>query len=152
MLAELLSKEDPWRRRINSLDALSAVATTHRYPTTEGRILPEPKRSLVESEIATVSKLLKDVKKEVAAAPAQTRYQGQTPVASEAERKLALATKIVSIARLRRLDMSDDMAETLTVHADERTLNNLLKEIQTASSFQDALDTHSVTIPKNDNT
>jgi hypothetical protein len=85
-------------------------------------------------------------------ARAETRYEGRTPVASEAERKLALARKIVSIARLRQLDMLDDVAEKLTVYADERTLSNLVKEIQIASSFPDALDAHSVTIPKNDNT
>jgi hypothetical protein len=39
----------------------------------------------------------------------------------------------------------------LAIYVDERILSLMLKDIQTASSFQDMLDAHSVTIPKDDN-
>lgn len=41
-LAAMLAPDDPWRQRINGLDGLSPSATTLRYPTEEGRILPAP--------------------------------------------------------------------------------------------------------------
>jgi HEPN domain-containing protein len=62
LLAEMLPKDDPWRSRILSLDELSPAATTHRYPTSEGRILPPPSRELVEREIAMVTQLVLDIK------------------------------------------------------------------------------------------
>ena len=62
LLAEMLPEGDPWRSRIQSLDELSPAATTHRYPTSEGRILPPPSRELVEREIAMVAQLVLDIK------------------------------------------------------------------------------------------
>jgi HEPN domain-containing protein len=62
LLAEMLPEGDPWRSRIQSLDELSPAATTHRYPTSEGRILPPPSRELVEREIAMVAQLVVDIK------------------------------------------------------------------------------------------
>ena len=47
--------------------------------------------------------------------------------------------------------MPDNAEEKLAIYVDERILSIMLKDIQTASSFQDMLDAHSVTIPKNDN-
>src|SRR6266571_5577562 len=61
-LAEMLPQDDPWRSRIQSLDPLSPAATTHRYPTTEGRILPPPARELIEREIAAVVQLIQDIR------------------------------------------------------------------------------------------
>jgi HEPN domain-containing protein len=47
-LAEMLPQGDEWRDRIQGLDALSPAATSHRYPTAEGRVMPPPGRELVE--------------------------------------------------------------------------------------------------------
>ncbi len=64
VLAEMLPEGDRWRFRIQSLDELSPAATTHRYPTSEGRILPppSPSRELVDREIALVAQLVLDIK------------------------------------------------------------------------------------------
>jgi HEPN domain-containing protein len=64
-LAEMLPQGDLWRPRIQSLDALSPAATSHRYPTAEGRVMPPPTRELVEREIAVVAELIADVRKAV---------------------------------------------------------------------------------------
>jgi HEPN domain-containing protein len=61
-LAEMLPEGDPWRSRIQNLDVLSPAATSHRYPTAEGRLLPSPSRELVESEMAMVAHLIEDVR------------------------------------------------------------------------------------------
>jgi HEPN domain-containing protein len=61
-LAEMLPQDDEWRGRIQSLDSLSPAATSHRYPTAEGRIMPPPGRELVEREIATVAAFIQDVR------------------------------------------------------------------------------------------
>lgn len=68
-LAEMLPHDDPWRARILRLDVLSPAATTHRYPTTEGRILAAPKRDLVEQEIETVMEIIGDVRNAVGPPP-----------------------------------------------------------------------------------
>jgi HEPN domain-containing protein len=64
-LAEMLPPDDRWRSRIQSLDALSPAATSHRYPTAEGRVMPPPGRELVEREIGIVAALIGDVRKAV---------------------------------------------------------------------------------------
>jgi HEPN domain-containing protein len=64
-LAEMLPQGDQWRARIQTLDALSPAATSHRYPTAEGRVMSSPTRELVEREITTVSELISDVRKAV---------------------------------------------------------------------------------------
>jgi hypothetical protein len=61
----MLPPNDPWRSRIQSLDALSPAATSHRYPTAEGRVMPPPGRDLVEREIAMVAVLIGDIQKAV---------------------------------------------------------------------------------------
>jgi HEPN domain-containing protein len=66
ILSEMLAPDDPWRARIYALHPLSPVATSRRYPTAEGRVLPPPSRSVVESEIDTVAQLIEDIKKAVA--------------------------------------------------------------------------------------
>jgi hypothetical protein len=60
-LAEMLPNDDPWRVRIQNLDSLSPAATSYRYPTAEGRIMPPPLRELIEREIAAVASLIQDV-------------------------------------------------------------------------------------------
>jgi HEPN domain-containing protein len=62
LLAEMLPEGDVWRPRILSLDVLSPAATSQRYPTAEGRILPPPSRDLIENEIAIVVQLVQDVR------------------------------------------------------------------------------------------
>jgi HEPN domain-containing protein len=64
-LAEMLPKGDEWRDRIHVLDSLSPAATSHRYPTAEGRVMPPPARELVEREIATVATFIQDVRSAV---------------------------------------------------------------------------------------
>jgi len=64
-LADMLPQGDEWRDRIHSLDSLSPAATSHRYPTAEGRIMPPPGRELVEGEIATVATFVQDVRSSV---------------------------------------------------------------------------------------
>jgi HEPN domain-containing protein len=64
-LAEMLPQGDQWRGRIQSLDTLSPAATSHRYPTAEGRIMSPPARNLVEQEIATVTAFIQDVRRAV---------------------------------------------------------------------------------------
>jgi HEPN domain-containing protein len=68
-LAEMLPEGDPWRARIASLDSLSPAATSHRYPTAEGRIMPPPGRELVEPEIAAVAAFIQDIRKVVGERP-----------------------------------------------------------------------------------
>jgi HEPN domain-containing protein len=150
-LAEMLPQSNAWQARVRNLDTLSPAATTLRYPTAEGRILPQPPRNLVEGEIATAAQLVQDVKKTISAAPDQQRSVERKPVASEHERKSALARRIVSVARLKGLKVPDNAEEKLAIHVDERVLSMMLKDILTASSFQDMLDARSVTIPKDDN-
>ncbi len=64
-LAEMLPQDDQWREKIQRLDSLSPAATSHRYPTAEGRIMPPPKRELVEQEIAAVEAFVTDVRETV---------------------------------------------------------------------------------------
>jgi len=64
-LAEMLPESDPWRSRVQSFDLLSSAATTHRYPTSEGRLIPAPARESVEREIAAAAQLVEDIKKAV---------------------------------------------------------------------------------------
>jgi HEPN domain-containing protein len=64
-LAEMLPLDDSWRPRIQSLDALSPAATSHRYPTAEGRVMQPPGLDLVEREIAAVAALIGDVRNAV---------------------------------------------------------------------------------------
>jgi HEPN domain-containing protein len=64
-LAEMLPQDDEWRGRIQSLDSLSPAATSLRYPTAEGRIMPPPGRELVAREIATVAAFIQDVRRAV---------------------------------------------------------------------------------------
>ncbi len=64
-LAEMLPQGDQWRGRIQSLDSLSPAATSLRYPTAEGRIMPPPTRELVEREIGTVAEFIHDVRRAV---------------------------------------------------------------------------------------
>ena len=129
----------------------SPAATTLRYQTAEGRILPLPERHLVEGEIKTVAQLVQDIKKVISLPPDQPKPVDKKTVLSEHERKSALAKRIVSIARLKELEMPDNVEEKLAIYVDERTLSGMLKEIQTDSSFQDILDAHSITIPRDDN-
>ena len=68
-LAEMLPQNDSWRSRIQSLDLLSPAATSHRYPTAEGRVMPPPARDLVEREIAAVAALIGDVRNAVGEGP-----------------------------------------------------------------------------------
>ena len=63
VLAGMFAADDPWRQRISELDFLSPAATSHRYPTAEGRVLSPPRRELVESDIAAVLRLIEDVKR-----------------------------------------------------------------------------------------
>jgi len=65
LLAEMLDLPDPWRARIKSLDTLSPAATSHRYPTAEGRIMTPPRRDIVEKEIAVVETFIRDIRKTV---------------------------------------------------------------------------------------
>jgi HEPN domain-containing protein len=67
-LAEMLTPADQWRARIKSLDTLSPAATSHRYPTAEGRIMSPPRRESVEQEIAVVAVFIRDVRKAVGGA------------------------------------------------------------------------------------
>jgi HEPN domain-containing protein len=62
LLAEMFSETDPWRVRVRSLDPLSPAATTHRYPTAEGRVLPQPAPEIVEREIAQVEQFIRDIR------------------------------------------------------------------------------------------
>jgi HEPN domain-containing protein len=50
-LAQMLKHDDEWSLRVKKLDSLSPAATSYRYPTAEGRIIPPPKLELVESEL-----------------------------------------------------------------------------------------------------
>jgi HEPN domain-containing protein len=68
-LAEMLPLNDLWRSRIQSLDSLSPAATSHRYPTAEGRVMPPPGRDLVEREIAAVAALIGDARNAVSEGP-----------------------------------------------------------------------------------
>ena len=105
----------------------------------------------MEGEIKTAAQLVQDIKKVISLPPDQPKPVDKKAVLSEHERKSALAKRIVSIARLKELEMPDNVEEKLAIYVDERTLSGMLKEIQTDSSFQDILDAHSITIPRDDN-
>ena len=67
-LAEMLPEGDQWRGRIQDFDLLSPAATSLRYPTAEGRIMPPPIREVVEREIGTVTVFIQDVRRAVSEA------------------------------------------------------------------------------------
>jgi HEPN domain-containing protein len=66
MLSEMFPADDPWRSRVHAFHRLSPAATSLRYPTAEGRVLPPPARNVVEGEIDSVVKLIAEVKEETA--------------------------------------------------------------------------------------
>jgi HEPN domain-containing protein len=70
-LAEMLPHGDEWRERINSFNSLSPAATSLRYPTVEGRIMPPPDRELVEPDIDRVAAFIEDVRRTVAGPPSR---------------------------------------------------------------------------------
>lgn len=145
-MAELLPEHDKWRSRIKALDDLSPAATTRRYPTAEGRIVPPPSREHLESEIAIVAQLLQDIRKAVTTA-ASPVPACQSPAL---ERKSALAKEIVAIALARKLEVPDNIEEKLVVYVDEPTLREMVKAVKIAASFQDALHASSIIMPKYD--
>ena len=65
ILSEMLPADDPWRARVHGFHPLSPAATSLRYPTAEGRLLPPAARNVVESEIESVIMLIADVREEV---------------------------------------------------------------------------------------
>jgi HEPN domain-containing protein len=146
-LAEMIPGEDEWRARIQGLDALSSVATTHRYPTAEGRILPTPTRQLVENEIASVAELIGDVRQAVTRS-ASSGFDEQPLPSAVPDRTSVLAAQIVATATARKLAMPDDIAETLWLYVDEPTLRQMVQAVTTASSFQDVLDASAVPISR----
>jgi HEPN domain-containing protein len=64
-LPEMLPQGDPWREKIQAFDLLSPAATSLRYPTVEGRIMPPPARELVEREMDAVAVFIQDVQSSV---------------------------------------------------------------------------------------
>lgn len=52
-------------KRIQAFDLLSPAATSLRYLTVEGRIMPSPVRELVEQEIGAVAAFIQDVRRTV---------------------------------------------------------------------------------------
>ena len=58
LLAEMLPLNDSWRSRFQSLDSLSPAATSHRYPTAEGRIMPPWDGVLSETELDSLASYL----------------------------------------------------------------------------------------------
>jgi HEPN domain-containing protein len=146
-LAEMIPGDDEWRARIQGFDVLSSAATTHRYPTAEGRILPAPTRQLVESEIASVDELVRDVRQAVTR-PASSGFDDQPLLSPVPDRASALAAKIVATATARNLALPDNIVETLTLFVDEPTLRQMVRAVTTASSFQDALNASAVIIPE----
>ncbi len=64
---------------------------------------------------------------------------------------MPLKAKASVLLTVKELEMPDNVEEKLAIYVDERTLSGMLKEIQTDSSFQDILDAHSITIPRDDN-
>jgi len=150
VLARMLKPDDEWSLRIKKLDPLSPAATSRRYPTAEGRIIPPPGLELIESEIGTVTQLIIDIRKAICA-PAPHKAGLQTSRYSEHERKIDLAKKIVAVARTRNFELPDNVEEKLAIYVDERTLREMTKDIQTASSFQNMLEARSIVIPSKDN-
>lgn len=65
MLSEMLPADDPWRARLYGFHHLSPAATSRRYPTAEGRIIPAPARYIVEGEIESVARLIADVREAI---------------------------------------------------------------------------------------
>lgn len=62
VLADMLPTDDVIVAKIRALDNLSPSATTLRYPTAEGRIIPPRPREQVEREIAEVEQFVRDIK------------------------------------------------------------------------------------------
>jgi HEPN domain-containing protein len=148
ILAEMLARGDPWRERIAKLHPLSPVATSLRYPTAEGRVLPRPTHELVDREIASTAQLITDVRRDTAtAAPNRAVTPGSSLSAKD-----ALIARIVEAARRRGLEMPDKVEEKLATYAEEADLRMMVADVETAASFQDMLDAHSIIIPKHGET
>jgi len=144
ILSEMLPKDDPWRARVQSLSRLSPAATSLRYPTAEGRVLPPPARSAVDAELDLAAKLVADVRKAVGV-PAPAAVDGQ-----ERARKDAVAKQIVAIAKSRKLDVPSNVEEKLVIYADEKDLLGMLNDVKTATSFREMLDARSIVLPAYD--
>lgn len=72
----------------------------------------------------------------------------RTPDAAKHARKSALAKQIVAAARTRKLPIPDNVEEKLVIYAEEDDLRAMVKEVETAASFRDMLDVHSIVLPE----
>jgi hypothetical protein len=66
------------------------------------------------------------------------------------DRKTLLVKNVVDAARARRFDLPGNVEEKLAIYADELSLQAMISEIGTATSFQSLLDAHSITLSSDD--
>lgn len=70
--------------------------------------------------------------------------------APAADRKIALVKNVADAARARGFDLPDNVEGQLAIYADELSLQAMISEIRTVTSFQSLLDAHSITLPSDD--
>jgi hypothetical protein len=87
---------------------------------------------------------VQDVKKAISAAPDQQRSVERKPVASEHERKSALARRIASIARLKELEVPDNAEEKLAIYVDERMHPTTVRRAMERAEVKPAFNPHKI--------
>ena len=99
------------------------------------------------SDIAINALKAADPKRHTAWLAALARSRKSAPAE---DRKTLLVKNVVDAARARRFDLPGNVEEKLTIYADELSLQAMISEIVTATSFQSLLDAHSITLPSDD--
>ena len=59
-MVDQISDENPLKPRLRELQDLARYATTYRYPTTAGKVAPQPERSIVQEHIDRIDGLLQE--------------------------------------------------------------------------------------------
>jgi HEPN domain-containing protein len=60
-MVDQIPDENPFKPRLRELQDLARYATTYRYPTTAGKVAPQPARAIVQDNIDRVDGLLKEI-------------------------------------------------------------------------------------------
>lgn len=144
-IASMLPPQHALKQRVRDLDYLSSASTRWRYPTPKGKILAAPSVAQLRDDIAEVERFIDKVKESI------RRDRKVADTISEEQRKVLLVDKILAVAKVRNLDVSDSVRDALPIYADEKSLHEMAKAIVSANSFQDMLDQFGISLPKHDN-
>lgn len=66
VLVDKIAEDDPWKARVRPLDVYSPYATTFRYPTPGGRIVPPPAADQVSRDAAIIEGLIAQARRDIA--------------------------------------------------------------------------------------